>query len=216
MKHFFLFSKLLSLFCFFACMHHLHAEVVYTDILDQTINTTGSSLDFDINGDGTDDVTVSLSASTSSIQGISPTLVTDVFTTRARSYPSGVIDGGQSFSASDLILCAGGIEDWCNSNERFTGLELTIAGQTHYGFIGMTGSGGGTPTSITINSFAYEDCPNTGISSGATSGGISCAVAPAGVPTLSEWGLIILALMFMTMGTLYLVQPNFRRGFEQK
>lgn len=31
---------------------------------------------------------------------------------------------------------------------------------------------------------------------------------PADVPTLSQWGLIILALMFMTMGTLYLIQPN--------
>jgi len=44
----------------------------------------------------------------------------------------------------------------------------------------------------------------------------TCNSALADVPTLSEWGLIILALMFMTMGTLYLVQPNFRRGFEQK
>jgi len=37
------------------------------------------------------------------------------------------------------------------------------------------------------------------------------------VPTLSEWGLIILALSFMTLGTLYLVQPKFRGGiFEQE
>ncbi|MFK7908644.1 MAG: IPTL-CTERM sorting domain-containing protein [Chitinophagales bacterium] len=44
------------------------------------------------------------------------------------------------------------------------------------------------------------------------------AVAPTGIPTLSEWGLIVLALLFMTMGTLYLVQPNFRGrlGFEQE
>ncbi len=37
------------------------------------------------------------------------------------------------------------------------------------------------------------------------------------VPTLSEWGLIILALLLMTLGTLYLVQPKFRGGiFEQE
>lgn len=29
------------------------------------------------------------------------------------------------------------------------------------------------------------------------------------VPTLSEWGLIVLALLLMTLGTLYLLQPNF-------
>ncbi|MFK7908828.1 MAG: IPTL-CTERM sorting domain-containing protein [Chitinophagales bacterium] len=31
------------------------------------------------------------------------------------------------------------------------------------------------------------------------------------VPTLSEWGLIILALLFMTFGTLYLIQPQFNK-----
>ena len=30
---------------------------------------------------------------------------------------------------------------------------------------------------------------------------------PSSVPTLSEWGLLILALLLMTLGTLYLVQP---------
>ena len=35
------------------------------------------------------------------------------------------------------------------------------------------------------------------------------------IPTLSEWGLIILALMLMTAGTLYLVQPNWRKRFKQ-
>ncbi|MGB0930251.1 MAG: IPTL-CTERM sorting domain-containing protein [Chitinophagales bacterium] len=34
------------------------------------------------------------------------------------------------------------------------------------------------------------------------------------IPTLSEWGLIILSLLFMTMGTLYLLQPNFRSKFD--
>ncbi|MEZ4885300.1 MAG: IPTL-CTERM sorting domain-containing protein [Chitinophagales bacterium] len=39
---------------------------------------------------------------------------------------------------------------------------------------------------------------------------ISAAAEPAAasIPTLSQWGLIILALLLMTLGTLYLVQPN--------
>ncbi len=41
-------------------------------------------------------------------------------------------------------------------------------------------------------------------------------IVPAPVPTLSEWGLIILALLLMTFGTLYLVQPNWRGRFEQE
>ncbi|MEZ4886324.1 MAG: IPTL-CTERM sorting domain-containing protein [Chitinophagales bacterium] len=37
-----------------------------------------------------------------------------------------------------------------------------------------------------------------------------------GVPTLSEWGLIILALLLMTLGALYLVQPKWRNSLEQE
>ncbi|MGB1243614.1 MAG: hypothetical protein ACPG49_13885 [Chitinophagales bacterium] len=42
-------------------------------------------------------------------------------------------------------------------------------------------------------------------------------VAPSNsldIPNLSEWGLLILALSFMTLGTLYLLQPS--RRFEQE
>lgn len=38
----------------------------------------------------------------------------------------------------------------------------------------------------------------------------------ASIPTLSEWGLIVLALFLMTLGTLVLVQPDWRGGFEQE
>jgi len=43
---------------------------------------------------------------------------------------------------------------------------------------------------------------------------MSSSIAPQNnVPTLSQWGLIILALLFMTSGTLYLLQSHFE---EQK
>ncbi|MEZ4886000.1 MAG: IPTL-CTERM sorting domain-containing protein [Chitinophagales bacterium] len=38
---------------------------------------------------------------------------------------------------------------------------------------------------------------------------------PPPVPTLSEWGLIVLALLLMTLGTLYLLQPNWRGRSEE-
>ncbi|MFK7904782.1 MAG: IPTL-CTERM sorting domain-containing protein [Chitinophagales bacterium] len=37
------------------------------------------------------------------------------------------------------------------------------------------------------------------------------AVSATEVPTLSEWGLLNLALLLMIAGTLYLLQPDFRR-----
>mgnify|MGYP000501229754 CR=1 FL=1 len=54
----------------------------------------------------------------------------------------------------------------------------------------------------TIYQFSITLTPN---SSGAVS-----------IPTISEWGLIILALLLMTLGILYLVQPDWRGGFEQE
>ncbi len=43
----------------------------------------------------------------------------------------------------------------------------------------------------------------------------SVEISSVDVPTLSQWGLIILALLLMTLGTLYLVQPNLQQRFEQ-
>ena len=36
----------------------------------------------------------------------------------------------------------------------------------------------------------------------------------AEIPTLSEWGLIVLALLLMTFGVLYQLQPRFRKLYE--
>jgi len=40
-------------------------------------------------------------------------------------------------------------------------------------------------------------------------------VQSGSIPTLSEWGLIVLALMLMTLGTLHLIQPNLRNSLKQ-
>ncbi|MGB1241021.1 MAG: hypothetical protein ACPG49_00775 [Chitinophagales bacterium] len=60
------------------------------------------------------------------------------------------------------------------------------------------------------------------ITAGAAGGGnenddsvtICYTVTAPDVPTLSEWGLLILALSLMIAGTLYLIQPRFREIFE--
>ncbi|MEZ4888342.1 MAG: IPTL-CTERM sorting domain-containing protein [Chitinophagales bacterium] len=51
-------------------------------------------------------------------------------------------------------------------------------------------------------------------------GEVDCKYSPAGtlipnVPTLSEWGLLILALLLMTMGTLYLINNKVVTAKEQ-
>lgn len=59
---------------------------------------------------------------------------------------------------------------------------------------------------------ATENCPTCSLS--ITSGDCDSSITNANstdIPTLSQWGLIILALLLMTFGTLYLIQPNLQR-----
>ncbi|MEZ4887114.1 MAG: IPTL-CTERM sorting domain-containing protein [Chitinophagales bacterium] len=65
--------------------------------------------------------------------------------------------------------------------------------------------------------YGYTDCDITTATTSACDPATTLTVAGgADVPTLSQWGLIVLALLLMTAGTLYLLQPKFRGGFEQK
>lgn len=49
------------------------------------------------------------------------------------------------------------------------------------------------------------------IPSSLSTAGILPTTTTNSIPTLSEWGLIILALMLMILGTLYLLQPSFKK-----
>jgi len=92
------------------------------------------------------------------------------------------------------------------------GPPITNDDGTTYSFGGCVGGG---PTTITYN-FASPPAPTVLPSTFSFGGAIGdCSydaggnlVAPPQVPTLSEWGLLILALLFMTMGTLYLINDK--------
>ena len=64
-------------------------------------------------------------------------------------------------------------------------------------------------TGITYN-YTVTSAPttNTGLICGFD---LSASPSSPEVPPLSEWGLIVLALLLMTLGTLYLVQPTLSR-----
>ncbi len=75
---------------------------------------------------------------------------------------------------------------------KFIGVQFKNAGgagPTHFGWIQVTV--GVNSTSMTIIDWAWEDTPNTPILAGATGGGAAAAV----VPTLNEWGLIVLTTL---------------------
>lgn len=65
---------------------------------------------------------------------------------------------------------------------------------------------GANAQSMRIVDFAYEDS-GAAILAGDTGAGVqpaTCVVPPQQIPTLSEWGLITLAILLMTFGTLYI------------
>ena len=82
------------------------------------------------------------------------------------------------------------------------GVQFQIAGQNHYGWVRIT-LNSASPSSVTVHDFAYEDQAGVGIAAGDT------GAASASIPTLSEWGLLNLAILLMTFGTIYLINPNF-------
>ncbi len=76
--------------------------------------------------------------------------------------------------------------------------------------------GGG---SLAPNQYGLATADSDGID-GSSTYEISITLTPdssgGDVPTLSEWGLIVLALLLMTLGTLVLVQPNWRGAWNKK
>lgn len=107
----------------------------------------------------------------------------------------------------------------------FVGVEFDDAdGENHYGWINLTVQNNGflgTPagTVITLNSWCWEACSDRdftfgttdlvdpSIAVGATTGGAMCE-EPLPVPTVGEWGLISLALLLLSFGTLMLYRKE--------
>ncbi|MFK7906222.1 MAG: IPTL-CTERM sorting domain-containing protein [Chitinophagales bacterium] len=83
---------------------------------------------------------------------------------------------------------------------------LTSTGQLH--LVWMQVEVGANVSSLKFIDYGYEDCPylsvGTSIQIGATTGGADCGTTPPAIPTLSEWGLITLAIFLMTFGTVYI------------
>ncbi|MFK7905438.1 MAG: IPTL-CTERM sorting domain-containing protein, partial [Chitinophagales bacterium] len=85
-----------------------------------------------------------------------------------------------------------------------------VAYQVYDIITGNTVSGNFTPANVSSSGMAVTDLTTI---NNTTSLRVTVGTVPASdVPTLSQWGLIILALLFMTMGTLYWVHPYFRKS----
>ncbi len=73
-----------------------------------------------------------------------------------------------------------------------------------------------TPLPSADNWVAEADCSGA-VGTLALSGGVHVGGSGSNdIPTLSEWGLIILALFLMTFGVLYQLQPRFRETMQNQ
>lgn len=97
---------------------------------------------------------------------------------------------------------------WVSNQSNFAGVKIQRSGNTHYGWIRLKYTKNGNfPETLTVVDWAWEDCPDTGIMTGATTGGASCGTnnntpisVPAGNPAV--YGLTALSLGVFGLGAL--------------
>lgn len=106
---------------------------------------------------------------------------------------SGTLIGpGSNWSTMSYAGTTGYQGEMVPPQTAYFGLRCAIGGQTYYGWVQIEE---GT-TDQSVLAWALETTPNAPIAAGATS-----SSAPTPVPTLSEWGIIILSSL-LAVGTL--------------
>ena len=121
--------------------------------------------------------------------------------------------GRKTTTSNGNVVASGGYHNFFNASTPQCGFigfttQLTGDASTVNGWIQIRVN----PNSngMTIVDFAYEDSGVAILAGDTGAGGVqalaNCEIPPNDIPTLSEWGLITLALFLMTFGTLYIVR----------
>ncbi len=117
--------------------------------------------------------------------------------------PTTAINGRPAFQRT-IPVTNGIFIAWSTANNQW---ELTngMPPTTAIGYVNTANTP--NPPAASAQAWGAGFC-STAISVSGT--GTWSPAPPADVPTLSEWGLIVLALLFMTFGTLYILQGQKR------
>lgn len=154
----------------------MEAQVSCTNVDPDVTITLGESYSIDMDGDGNNDfkLEVVTSAFTGSQAQLTSTgLYANGFVRAnigkvAQLSSGATISSGNTFSyfAFGGLLCQELFTDgyWCNSDVRYIGVNFTISGNTHYGWIKCSCASDGS--SITIYSYAYEQVADASIDAG--------------------------------------------------
>lgn len=168
-----------------------NAQVVYTDVSpDETYGMGQGPRAIDMNSDSAPDFALQMASNTSS--GWYVGMITPYATSQAANDAIGVsnlIGYAYALSTSYMISAAGVFiasdsrfviaSDWggnpygyFTSTPAYMGVRFNVGSNTHYGWIRLSGTNGGTVTA-TLYDYAYESTPNVGIAAGDMGVGIS-------------------------------------------
>lgn len=119
---------------------------------------------------------------------VGPAAMALTYSSYVQSYPS----AGSFEEVAFINFCYGGSCDGpFAETPGYLGVRFDIGANTHYGWIQLVTAVGEGVRSVTIIDWAYNDEPGVPIHVGTTSDEI---------PTLNEWGLLILAALIMAGG----------------
>lgn len=109
------------------------------------------------------------------------------------------LTSNQTFSTGSYGTIAVPYYGWGNFNppsNGYVGVKFESGADVHFGWIQLSTAG----SDVTIEGFCYESTPNTPISAGMRDIEL--------IPTLGEWGLIILNLLLMIFGVVAIKQND--------
>jgi hypothetical protein len=187
------------------------AAVQYSGVQNRALPTNNAGIAIDLNGDGTDDFSFwgdTAAVASQSITGLAFAGSFNQFVkadTFVNGFHSDPINFAQGYSIRATVVPGpNGTWSWSNSSNTLAGIGPTngnFNGQTgfigvrfhsaacqdaswHYGWIRFQNSGVGVGRVI---DWAYEDVCDTPVLAGA-----GAPIAPVSVPTLGEWGMLIM------------------------
>ena len=212
-------TKKLSAYSSVACASLLisnsaSAKVVYTDIPDHT-QATNPIYELDIDGNGTKEFNIQqFFYSTYAIVDIND-LNNNKVLVKTDSICVGLpvpyaLNNDQEISINaptgiswgagknNPLNYFGGCGLFIDKSEKFVGVKFERSGNTHYGWVRLSVNQAGSE--FTVHDYAYEDVAGASITTGDT--GVEPVDIPtqASIPTLTEWGQILMAGLLLLGG----------------
>ena len=210
-------TKKLSAYSSVACASLLisnsaSAKVVYTDIPDHT-QAINPIYELDIDGNGTKEFNIRFISSYGvvDINDLNNNKVLIKTGSICYSFPVPyALNNDQEISINaptgiswgagnhNPLNCQGACGLFIDKSEKFVGVKFERSGNIHYGWVRLSVNQDGSQ--YTVHDYAYEDVAGAPITSGDTESEPVELPIQASIPTLTEWGQILMAGLLLLGG----------------